>query len=134
MKTVLVICTGNSARSQMMEGLLNHFGNGKVQAHSAGTRPSTINPFAIEAMTEIGIDISTHYSKSIDEFSNQTFDVVLTVCDSAQESCPFFPGEKIIHKSFTDPAALEGSDQKKLKLFRKVRDEEMEWVEEFLKK
>ncbi len=134
MKTVLVICTGNSARSQMMEGLLNHFGNGKVQAHSAGTRPSTINPFAIEAMTEIGIDISTHYSKSIDEFANQTFDVVLTVCDSAQESCPFFPGEKIIHKSFTDPAALEGSDQKKLKLFRKVRDEEMEWVEEFLKK
>lgn len=134
MKTVLVICTGNSARSQMMEGLLNHFGNGKVQAHSAGTRPSTINPFAIEAMTEIGIDISTHYSKSIDEFSNQTFDVVLTVCDSARESCPFFPGEKIIHKSFTDPAALEGSDQKKLKLFRKVRDEEMEWVEEFLKK
>ncbi|MCH8124790.1 arsenate reductase ArsC [candidate division KSB1 bacterium] len=134
MKTVLVICTGNSARSQMMEGLLNHFGNGKVQAHSAGTRPSTINPFAIEAMTEIGIDISTHYSKSIDEFSNQTFDVVLTVCDSARESCPFFPGEKIIHKSFTDPAALEGSDQKKLKLFRKVRDEEMEWVEDFLKK
>ncbi len=134
MKTVLVICTGNSARSQMMEGLLNHFGNGKVQANSAGTRPSTINPFAIEAMTEIGIDISTHYSKSIDEFANQTFDVVLTVCDSAQESCPFFPGEKIIHKSFTDPAALEGSDQKKLKLFRKVRDEEMEWVEEFLKK
>ena len=134
MKTVLVICTGNSARSQMMEGLLNHFGNGKVQAHSAGTRPSTINPFAIEAMTEIGIDISTHYSKSIDEFANQTFDVVLTVCDSARESCPFFPGEKIIHKSFTDPAALEGSDQKKLKLFRKVRDEEMEWVEEFLKK
>ena len=134
MKTVLVICTGNSARSQMMEGLLNHFGNGKVQAHSAGTRPSTINPFAIEAMTEIGIDISTHYSKSIDEFANQTFDVVLTVCDSAQESCPFFPGEKIIHKSFTDPAALEGSDQKKLKLFRKVRDEEMEWVEDFLKK
>ena len=134
MKTVLVICTGNSARSQMMEGLLNHFGNGKVQAHSAGTRPSTINPFAIEAMTEIGIDISTHYSKSIDEFSNQTFDVVLTVCDSARESCPFFPGEKIIHKSFTYPAALEGSDQNKLKLFRKVRDEEMEWVEEFLKK
>lgn len=134
MKTVLVICTGNSARSQMMEGLLNHFGNGKVQAHSAGTRPSTINPFAIEAMTEIGIDISTHYSKSIDEFANQTFDVVLTVCDSARESCPFFPGEKIIHKSFTDPAALEGSDQKKLKLFRKVRDEEMEWVEDFLKK
>ncbi|MCH6575892.1 MAG: arsenate reductase ArsC, partial [Bacteroidetes bacterium] len=112
----------------------NHFGNGKVQAHSAGTRPSTINPFAIEAMTEIGIDISTHYSKSIDEFANQTFDVVLTVCDSARESCPFFPGEKIVHKSFTDPAGLEGSDQVKLQLFRKVRDEEMEWVEEFLKR
>ncbi len=134
MKTVLVICTGNSARSQMMEGMINHFGNGKFQAHSAGTKPSTINLFAIEAMAEIGINISTHYSKSIDEFANQTFDVVLTVCDSARESCPFFPGNKLIHKSFTDPAALEGSDQEKLQLFRKVRDEELKWAEEFLKK
>jgi len=133
MKTVLVICTGNSARSQMMEGLLNHLGNGKVQAFSAGTEPSKINPFAIQAMTEIGIDISSHFSKSIDEFANQTFDVVLTVCDSARESCPFFPGKKIIHKSFTDPAALEGTDQEKLQLFRKVRDEEMGWIEDFLK-
>lgn len=132
MKTILVICTGNSARSQMMEGLLNHFGNRNVQALSAGTQPSTVNPFAIQAMAEIGIDISTHRSKFIDEFKNQTFDVVLTVCDSAKETCPYFPGKKIIHQSFEDPAALKGTDQEKLQLFRKVRDEEVEWVREFL--
>ena len=133
MKTILVICTGNSARSQMMEGLLNHFGHGNIHAQSAGIQPSTVNPFAVQAMAEIGIDISNHRSKSIDEFINQNFDVVLTVCDSAKETCPFFPGEKIIHKSFEDPAALVGSDEEKLQLFRKIREEEAVWAKEFIK-
>ena len=133
MKTILVICTGNSARSQMMESLLNHFGHGNIIAQSAGTQPTWVNRFAVQAMTEIGIDISNHRSKSIDEFKNQNFDVVLTVCDSAKETCPFFPGEKIIHKSFEDPAVLAGSDEEKLQLFRKVRDEEAVWAEEFIK-
>jgi arsenate reductase len=133
MKSVLVICTGNSARSQMMEGMLNHYGRGKVEAQSAGTHPSKVNPFAIKAMSDIGINIAHHRSKSIDEFENQVFDVVITVCDSAKENCLFFPGKKVIHQSFADPAAVEGSDKEKVAAFRRVRDEELEWVREFLK-
>lgn len=121
---VLVLCTGNSARSQMAEGILRRLGDGKIEVHSAGTHPSRVNPLAIEAMKEIGIDISSHRSKSVDEFAQQHFDVVITVCDRAKESCPIFLGapEKI-HWSYDDPAAVEGSHDEKLAAFRRVRDD-----------
>ena len=111
-----------------MEGLFNHYGQGQIVAQSAGTKPSKVNPFAIAAMTEIGIDISHHRSKSIEKFQGQQFDLVITVCDSAKETCPFFPGKKVIHKSFEDPAAIGGGDEKKLTAFREVRDEELNWI------
>ena len=92
MTRVLFLCTGNSARSQMAEGLLRHLGQGAYKVHSAGTRPTVVNPLAVQAMAEIGVDISKHRSKSVAEFSGQRFDVVITVCDKAKESCPIFPG------------------------------------------
>jgi arsenate reductase len=122
-KRVLILCTGNSARSQMAEGLLRHDAGDRFEVESAGTKPSRVRPEAIEAMREIGIDISDHRSKSVDEFTNQSFDYILTVCDHAKESCPLFPGNAIrLHQNFTDPADLEG--------FRRVRDE----IREYLKK
>lgn len=121
---VLILCTGNSARSQMAEGILRRLGNGAIEVHSAGTHPSRVNPLAIEAMNEIGIDISSHRSKSVDEFAQQQFDIVITVCDNAKESCPIFPGApKRIHWSYEDPAAVEGSNDEKLAAFRRVRDD-----------
>lgn len=116
-----------------MEGLLNHYGKGQITAQSAGTIPSVVNPFAIKVMAEIGIDISSHRSKSIEEFQGEQFDLVITVCDSAKESCPFFPGKKVIHKSFEDPAALEGDEEEKTALFRTVRDEELKWIDSYIK-
>lgn len=122
-KRVLILCTGNSARSQMAEGLLRHLGGANYEVHSAGTHPSAVNPFAIEAMREIGIDISWHRSKPAAEFANQKFDTVITVCDSAAEQCPVFPGSpERIHWSLPDPAAQTGSDSQKLAAFRSVRD------------
>lgn len=121
---VLILCTGNSARSQMAEGLLRHLGGPAFEVHSAGTRPSQVRPEAIEAMKEIGIDISDHRSKSVDEFAGQEFDDVITVCDNARESCPVFPGKtERIHWGFEDPAAVEGDWETRLASFRKVRDE-----------
>ena len=121
---VLILCTGNSARSQMAEGILRRLGDGTIEVHSAGTHPSRVNPLAIEAMNEIGIDISSHRSKSVDEFAQQTFDVVITVCDKAKESCPIFPGApERIHWSYEDPATVEGSHDEKLAAFRRVRDD-----------
>jgi arsenate reductase len=109
-KKVLLICTHNSARSQMAEGLLNHLYESKYEAYSAGTKPSTVNPYAINAMVEIGIDISKNRSKSIDEFQGMKFDYVITVCDNAKETCPFFPGgEEYLHKSFDDPSDFNGN-------------------------
>jgi arsenate reductase len=108
----------------MAEGILRRLGNGTIEVHSAGTHPSRVNPLAIEAMNEIGIDISSHRSKSVDEFAQQTFDVVITVCDKAKESCPIFPGApERIHWSYEDPAAVEGSHDEKLAAFRRVRDD-----------
>jgi arsenate reductase (thioredoxin) len=104
MKTVLILCTGNSCRSQMAEGLFRHLAGSTYESHSAGTHPSTVNPLAINAMSEIGIDISHHRSKSINEFLGKPFDLVITVCDDAKESCPFFPGAtKRLHWPFDDP-------------------------------
>jgi arsenate reductase len=120
---VLILCTGNSARSQMAEGLLRSLSHGAVEVHSAGTHPSQLNPLAIEAMKEVGIDISGHRSKSVDEFAGQRFDVVITVCDNARESCPIFPGApERLHWSYPDPAAVVGSHHEKLRAFREVRD------------
>ena len=128
---ILFICTHNSARSQIAEGLVNKFLNKKYMAFSGGTEPSMVNPFAVKAMAEIGIDISKHASKGLDEFLSQDFDYVITVCDNANENCPYFPGGKVrMHKSFKDPATVEGDDTVKLEAFRQARDEIKEWLEE----
>jgi len=127
------LCTGNSARSQMAEGLLRHFGGADYEVHSAGTRPSEVNPLAIEAMCEIGIDISSHRSKSVTEFANHKFDSVITVCDSAAEQCPVFPGApQPIHWSLPDPAAVAGSQEEKLMAFRSVRDDLAKRLKDFV--
>jgi arsenate reductase len=121
---VLILCTGNSARSQMAEGLLRHDAAARFEVASAGVEPTRVRPEAIEVMREIGIDISQHRSKSVDEFTGQEFDYVITVCDNANERCPIFPGNtKRIHWSFADPAAAEGDRDTKLRVFRRVRDE-----------
>lgn len=123
MQRVLVLCTGNSARSQMAEGLLRHLGGAEYEVHSAGTRPAGLNPLAIEAMREIGVDISGQRSKSVAEFAGQHFDTVITVCDSAAEACPVFPGApQRIHWSLPDPAAVSGAHEEKLAAFRAVRE------------
>jgi len=120
---VLILCTGNSARSQMAEGLLRHDGRGRFEVESAGTRPSLVRPEAIAVMHEVGIDISSHRSKSVAEFDGQRFDVVITVCDHANETCPVFPGSpERIHWSFPDPAAVAGDEAARLDAFRRVRD------------
>ena len=128
-KRVLFICTHNSARSQMAEGLLNGLYSDRYEAFSAGTRETAVNPYAIEAMKKSGIDISNHRSKSVREFRGESFDLVVTVCDSARESCPFFPGNKVIHKSFEDPSRAAGTGAQILAVFERVRDEIRKWIE-----
>lgn len=121
---VLILCTGNSARSQMAEGLLRHDGGDRFEVFSAGTKPSQVRPEAIEVMRELGIDISGHRSKSVDEFSGQEFDYVITVCDNANESCPVFPGRtRRVHWGFEDPAEVMGDEATRVAVFRRVRDE-----------
>src|SRR6266566_3315583 len=123
-KKVMFVCTGNSARSQMAEGLLRHIAGDRFEVFSAGTRPTDVRPEAIQVMDEIGIDISGHYPKFADKFIGQNFDYVVTVCDSAKEACPVFPGKTgRLHWSFEDPAAVRGSDDERLAAFRKIRDE-----------
>lgn len=120
---VLILCTGNSARSQMAEGLLRELAGTQFNVFSAGSKPSTVNPFAIQAMQERGIDISQQRSKHLNEFIKQPFDYVITVCDQAAETCPIFPGRaQRVHWSFPDPAAVPGSDDEKLNAFRQTRD------------
>jgi arsenate reductase len=131
-KRVLILCTGNSARSQMAEGLLRHDAGDRFDVERAGTKPSRVRPEAIAAMGELGIDISDHRSKSVDEFAGQPFEYVLTVCDHAKESCPIFPGKTVtIHHNFEDPAALQGSEEERLAAFRRVRDEIREYLKSF---
>lgn len=127
-KTILFICTHNSSRSQMAEGFIKALYSDKYKAYSAGTTPSSVNPYAIRVMKEIGIDISNQRSKSINEFRGEIFDYVVTVCDNARETCPFFPGKKVIHKGFQDPASVEGREEEKIAIFRKVRDEIKHWI------
>jgi len=108
----------------MAEGLLRHDASDRFEVESAGTKPSHVRPEAIAAMRELGIDISGHRSKSVDEFIGKQFDCVLTVCDNARESCPIFPGQTtLIHQSFDDPAEVKGTDEERLAAFRRVRDE-----------
>jgi arsenate reductase len=133
-KSVLFICTHNSARSQMAEGLMRSlFGDG-FEAHSAGTTATEVKPLAVEAMAEIGVDISHHRSKSIREYRGRRFDYVVTVCDSARDSCPFFPGEEVIHRSFEDPSRVEGTVDEKRRAFRQSRDEIKAWLMDLLRK
>ena len=121
---VLILCTGNSARSQMAEGLLRHDAGKVYEVFSAGTKPTHVRPEAITVMREVGIDISGHRSKSVDEFAGRDFEYVITVCDNAKESCPVFPVKtKRIHWSIEDPAAVQGSQGEALTTFRRVRDE-----------
>lgn len=123
MARVLILCTGNSARSQMAEGLLRHLGGARYEVFSAGTRPVGVNPVAVEAMREAGTDISTQRSKSVAEFAGQQFATVITVCDNAAEQCPIFPGApQRVHWSLPDPAAVSGTREEKLAAFRRVRD------------
>jgi len=127
-KTVLFLCTHNSARSQMAEALVNALYGSHYKAFSAGILPTHVNPYAIEVMKELGVDLSTHRSKHVDEYKNDSFDFVVTVCDHAKEHCPFFPGKKIVHKGFTDPAAVDGSIEEILDSFTQVRDEIKHWI------
>lgn len=133
-RRVLILCTGNSARSQMAEGLLRHDGGGQFEVESAGVRPGSVRPEAIAVMRELDIDISGHRSKSVDEFSGQRFDYIITVCDNARETCPVFPGAATrIHQSFTDPPAPGAArPEETLACFRRVRDEIRRWLGGFI--
>jgi len=128
-KKVLFLCTHNSCRSQIAEGFLNYLYKDRYQAFSAGVEKTCVNPYAIEVMRDIGIDISDHRSKTINEFKDNYFDIVVTVCDHAREVCPFFPGKKVIHKGFMDPSE-EGNIEEILNRFRKTRDEIKNWIKE----
>ena len=131
-KRVLILCTGNSARSQMAEGLLRRIAGDRYEVFSAGVAPSHVRPEAIEVMSELGIDLSSHRSKSVDEFAGQRFDYVITVCDNAAENCPVFPGStKRIHWSFDDPAGVIGSEEDRVAAFRHSRDEIRKRLEQF---
>jgi len=129
---VLILCTGNSARSQMAEGLLRDMAGNRFEVASAGVSPNSVRPEAIEVMKEAGIDISSHTSKSVDQFVDQEFDYVITVCDNANELCPVFPGKTTrIHWSFEDPAQAEGNLEERLEVFRSVREKIREKLEVF---
>jgi arsenate reductase len=134
MKKVLFLCTHNSCRSQIAEGILNSIFGTRFQAFSAGINPRHVNPYAAEVMKEIGIDLSKHYPKSIEDFKGADFDFVITVCDNAKENCPFYLGKKVVHKGFKDPAEIKGSIEDTLKHFRKTRDEIKDWIIEFFGK
>ena len=132
-KKILIICTHNSARSQMAEGLINALYNDKFEAYSAGTEVSEVRPQTIQVLKEIDIDISHHYSKHLRDFYGTKFDLVVTVCDNAKKVCPVFPGAKqMIHKSFPDPSSVDGTDDEKLNAFRAVRDQIDNWIKSSL--
>ena len=120
---ILILCTGNSARSQMAEGLLKQICGDRFDVNSAGTRPIGVSPEAVEVLSEVGIDISKNESKSVDSFAGRQFEYVLTVCDNARENCPYFPAKtKMVHRGFEDPWFAEGGHDERLAAFRRVRD------------
>ncbi|HTH37484.1 MAG TPA: arsenate reductase ArsC [Pyrinomonadaceae bacterium] len=121
---ILILCTGNSARSQMAEGLLKQICGDRFDVNSAGTRPIGVSPEAVEVLSEVGIDISKNESKSVDSFAEREFEYVLTVCDNARENCPYFPAKtKMVHHGFEDPWFAEGGHDERLAAFRRVRDQ-----------
>jgi len=123
MKKILVLCTGNSCRSQMAEGYLRKFGKEDVEVYSAGIEIHGLNPLAVNVMAEDGLDISVHTSNHVDEYANMVFDYIITVCDHARENCPYIPGKAIrLHQNFPDPANASGSEEEIMEEFRKVRD------------
>lgn len=130
---VLFLCTGNSCRSQMAEGWTRLLKPGQIEAHSAGTDPGRLDPLAVKVMAEAGVDISQHFSKSLEGLREVTFDVVVTVCDAASETCPVFPGDAVVvHRGFDDPPRLAcdaGSEEEALRQYRRVRDEIRHFVE-----
>ena len=134
MQRVLILCTGNSCRSQMAEALWESLGNGKWQSESAGSKPSGyVHPLAIRAMHELDIDIAENVSKPLDQFRGKAYDLVITVCDNAKESCPVFSGAKqTLHWPFDDPADATGSDEEIMNTFRRVRDEIKARIQSFL--
>ena len=134
MKRVLILCTGNSCRSQMAEALWEHLGEGDWQSESAGSKPSGyVHPLAIRAMAELDIDISSNTSKSLDQFKDQPFDLVVTVCDNAKESCPVYSGAtQTLHWPFDDPADATGTEDEQMTVFRRVRDEIKSTIQNYL--
>lgn len=133
MKKILVLCTGNSCRSQIAEGYLRLFAKGNAEVYSAGVETHGVNPRAIETMAEDGIDISQHSSNNIDEYRDIDFDFVITVCDHAKERCPFFPSNaKKFHHNFPDPAKASGTAEEISDAFRKVREEIKEYCKDFV--
>ena len=122
-KRVLFLCTGNSARSQMAEGLLRNMAGDRYEVFSAGTHPKGIHPLTVKVMQEVGIDVSSQTSKDLTQFAGQPFDYVITVCDRAKQACPVFPGSVPIHWGFDDPAGAAGSKETQLKTFQRVREE-----------
>jgi len=132
-KRILFLCTHNSCRSQMAEGLVNHYLGDRFQAFSAGNEATRVNPLACQVLAELGIDISSHYSKTLDEFSGQLFDHVITLCGSAKEQCPlFFGGVQPVHLGFDDPSRLAGTPEEVLPEFRRVRDEILQQMTDYL--
>ena len=130
---ILVLCTGNSCRSQIAEGYLRHFVNNKAEVYSAGIETHGVNPRAVATMKEDGIDISMHTSNNVNEYSTMTFDYVITVCDNAKENCPYFPASvKTFHHNFPDPAKAKGSEQEIAEAFRKVREMIKEYSKKFV--
>lgn len=135
MKKILVLCTGNSCRSQIAEGYLRHFAQGKAEIYSAGVETHGVNPRAVATMKEDGIDISNHTSNNMEEYRGIDFDFVITVCDNAKERCPFFPSKAIkFHHNFPDPAKAIGSEEEILQQFRNVREEIKNYSREFITK
>ena len=133
MKNILVLCTGNSCRSQIAEGYLRHFAGEKAQIYSAGIETHGVNPKAIQVMADDGIDISNHTSNNIDEYVNIPFDYVITVCDNAQENCPYFPTKaQRFHYNFPDPAKATGSADEVMNEFIKVRDMIKDYSDKFI--
>jgi arsenate reductase (thioredoxin) len=129
-KRILILCTGNSCRSQIAEGYVRHFFGDRVDVYSAGVETHGVNPRAVAVMREDGIDISSHTSDHVDKYLDINFDYIFTVCDHASERCPFFPGNaKRIHHNFPDPAKATGTEEEIMKRFREVRDEISEYVQ-----
>jgi arsenate reductase len=129
--SVLFVCTHNSARSQMAEGLLRDRYGDQYDVYSAGTERTHVRPLATAVMEEVNVDLSDHHSKTIDDLGDRTFDVVVTVCDAAREACPYLPAEEEnLHRSFEDPSSARGTDEERRAVFRRVRDALADWIDE----